>query len=94
MAAAPAQAACGGGNANSGDELYDKAVDIVLRERKASTSFIQRQLQIGYNKAANLVERMEREGVIGSANAMGKREVFGRKPDEIGNLFICFIFLL
>ena len=72
----------GGGNSNSGDELYDKAVDIVLRERKASTSFIQRQLQVGYNKAANLVERMEREGIIGSANAMGKREVFGRKPDE------------
>jgi S-DNA-T family DNA segregation ATPase FtsK/SpoIIIE len=54
----------------------------VLRERKASTSFIQRQLQLGYNKAANLVERMEREGIIGSANAMGKREVFGRKPEE------------
>jgi S-DNA-T family DNA segregation ATPase FtsK/SpoIIIE len=72
----------GGGNGNSGDELYDKAVDIVLRERKASTSFIQRQLQLGYNKAANLIERMEREGIIGSANAMGKREVFGRKPDE------------
>ena len=71
-----------GGGSNSGDELYDKAVDIVLRERKASTSFIQRQLQLGYNKAANLVERMEREGIIGSANAMGKREVFGRKPDE------------
>jgi S-DNA-T family DNA segregation ATPase FtsK/SpoIIIE len=71
-----------GGGGNSGDELYDKAVDIVLRERKASTSFIQRQLQLGYNKAANLVERMEREGIIGSANAMGKREVFGRKPDE------------
>jgi len=72
----------GGGEGGSGDDLYDKAVDIVLRERKASTSFIQRQLQVGYNKAANLVERMEREGIIGSANAMGKREVFGRKPDE------------
>ena len=71
-----------GGGGNSGDELYDKAVDIVLRERKASTSFIQRQLQLGYNKAANLVERMEREGVIGPANAVGKREVLGRKPDE------------
>jgi S-DNA-T family DNA segregation ATPase FtsK/SpoIIIE len=71
-----------GGGGNSGDELYDKAVDIVLRERKASTSFIQRQLQLGYNKAANLVERMEREGIIGPSNAMGKREVFGRKPDE------------
>jgi S-DNA-T family DNA segregation ATPase FtsK/SpoIIIE len=71
-----------GGNSNSGDELYDKAVDIVLRERKASTSFIQRHLQLGYNKAATLIERMEREGVISGANAVGKREVFGRKPDE------------
>lgn len=71
-----------GGNTNSGDELYDKAVDIVLRERKASTSFIQRQLQIGYNKAANLVERMEREGLIGPANATGKREIFGRNQKE------------
>ena len=72
----------GGGNTNSGDELYDKAVDIVLRERKASTSFIQRHLQLGYNKAATLIERMEREGIISGANAVGKREVFGRKPDE------------
>lgn len=72
----------GGGNTNSGDELYDKAVDIVLRERKASTSFIQRHLSLGYNKAATLIERMEREGIISGANAVGKREVFGRKPDE------------
>jgi S-DNA-T family DNA segregation ATPase FtsK/SpoIIIE len=72
----------GGGNMNSGDELYDKAVDIVLRERKASTSFIQRHLQLGYNKAATLIERMEREGLIGPANAVGKREVFGREPEE------------
>jgi len=72
----------GTGNVNSGDELYDRAVDVVLRERKASTSFIQRHLQIGYNKAATLVERMEREGIIGSANAMGKREVFGRSPED------------
>jgi S-DNA-T family DNA segregation ATPase FtsK/SpoIIIE len=71
-----------GGGESSGDELYDKAVDIALRERKASTSFIQRQLQIGYNKAANLVERMEREGVIGPASATGKREIFGRNPHE------------
>ncbi|MDR3424637.1 MAG: DNA translocase FtsK 4TM domain-containing protein [Alphaproteobacteria bacterium] len=71
----------GGGEA-SGDDLYDKAVDVVLRERKASTSFIQRQLQIGYNKAANLVERMEREGLIGEASATGKREIYGRNPEE------------
>jgi S-DNA-T family DNA segregation ATPase FtsK/SpoIIIE len=71
-----------GESEGSGDELYDKAVDIVLRERKASTSFIQRQLQIGYNKAANLVERMEREGLIGPANATGKRDVYGRDARE------------
>ncbi|HEU0116998.1 MAG TPA: DNA translocase FtsK, partial [Alphaproteobacteria bacterium] len=70
------------GGASSGDELYDKAVDIVLRERKASTSFIQRHLQLGYNKAATLIERMEREGIISSANAVGKREVYGRDPNE------------
>jgi S-DNA-T family DNA segregation ATPase FtsK/SpoIIIE len=70
------------GGEGSGDELYDKAVDVVLRERKASTSFVQRHLQIGYNKAANLVERMEREGVISSASATGKREIYGRNPNE------------
>ncbi|MFY9287094.1 MAG: DNA translocase FtsK 4TM domain-containing protein [Alphaproteobacteria bacterium] len=70
------------GNMSSGDDLYDKAVDVVLRERKASTSFIQRHLQIGYNRAATLIERMEREGLISSANAVGKREVFGRNPNE------------
>ena len=71
-----------GEGGDTGDSLYDKAVDVVLRERKASTSFIQRQLQIGYNKAANLVERMERENLIGPANATGKREIYGRNPNE------------
>jgi S-DNA-T family DNA segregation ATPase FtsK/SpoIIIE len=71
-----------GGNTSDGDGLYDKAVDVVLRERKASTSFIQRHLQIGYNKAATLIERMEKEGLIGGASATGKREVFGRRQDE------------
>lgn len=60
---------------NSGDELYDKAVNIVLNDRKASTSYIQRRLSIGYNRAATLVERMEEEGVISAANHAGKREV-------------------
>ena len=71
-----------GGNMNSGDELYDKAVDLVLREQKASTSFLQRHLQLGYNKAATLIERMEREGLISHATATGKREVFGRDQNE------------
>jgi len=59
----------------SGDELYDKAVNIVLSDKKASTSYIQRRLAIGYNKAASLIERMEREGVISPANHSGKREI-------------------
>lgn len=61
--------------AGSGDELYDKAVHIVLSDKKASTSYVQRRLAIGYNKAATLIERMEREGVISQANHAGKREI-------------------
>jgi len=56
-------------------DLYQQAVDIVLRDRKASTSYIQRRLQIGYNRAATLMERMEQEGVVGQANHAGKREI-------------------
>jgi DNA segregation ATPase FtsK/SpoIIIE, S-DNA-T family len=59
----------------SGDELYDQAVAVVLRDKKVSTSYIQRRLQVGYNKAASLIERMEKEGLISSANATGKREI-------------------
>ena len=69
----------GGG---SGDDLYDRAVALVLREKKASTSFIQRHLQIGYNKAARLVERMEAEGVVSPANHVGKREILGQRMDD------------
>ncbi len=64
-----------GGNTNSGDALYDQAVAVVIRDRKASTSYVQRRLQIGYNRAATLIERMEEEGIISSANHAGKREV-------------------
>jgi S-DNA-T family DNA segregation ATPase FtsK/SpoIIIE len=60
---------------SSGDSLYDQAVAVVLRDKKVSTSYIQRRLQIGYNKAASLIERMETEGLISSANATGKREI-------------------
>lgn len=60
---------------NSGDEQYDKAVAVVLRDRKVSTSYIQRRLSIGYNKAASLIERMEEEGLISAANHAGKREI-------------------
>ena len=68
----------GGG---AGDELYDKAVALVCRERKASTSFVQRYLQIGCNRAARLIERMEKEGVVSQANHAGKREVLARNID-------------
>jgi len=63
------------GAENPGDDLYDKAVHIVATEGKASTSFIQRHLKIGYNRAADIIDRMEKEGVISSANHVGKREV-------------------
>ena len=59
----------------SGDELYDQAVAVVLRDRKVSTSYIQRRLGIGYNRAATLIERMENEELIGPANHAGKREI-------------------
>ncbi len=63
------------GEGSGVDELYDEAVAIVAREKKASTSFIQRHLQIGYNRAARIIEEMERQGVISKANAVGKRNV-------------------
>ena len=63
------------GGREGGDELYDRAVAVVFQHRKASTSFIQRHLQIGYNRAARIVERMEAEGVVSQANHVGKREV-------------------
>jgi S-DNA-T family DNA segregation ATPase FtsK/SpoIIIE len=62
----------------SGDHLYDQAVALVCRERKASTSFVQRHLQIGYNRAARIIERMEAEGLVSTANHVGKREVLAR----------------
>jgi S-DNA-T family DNA segregation ATPase FtsK/SpoIIIE len=63
------------GEAGDATDLYQQAVQIVLRDRKASTSYIQRRLQIGYNRAASLMERMEHEGVVGQANHAGKREI-------------------
>ncbi len=65
------------------DELYDRAITLILQHRKASTSFIQRHLQIGYNRAARIVERMETEGVVSSANHVGKREVLVSGPAEL-----------
>jgi S-DNA-T family DNA segregation ATPase FtsK/SpoIIIE len=60
---------------DGGDELFEQAVALVCRERKASTSFIQRHLQIGYNRAARIMERMETEGIVSPANHVGRREV-------------------
>jgi len=64
-----------GGNTNSENALYDQAVAIVLKDRKCSTSYIQRKLAIGYNKAARLVEQMEDSGLVSAANHVGKREI-------------------
>ena len=72
MAAAAAGGAAG---ATGGGDLYDQAVAIILRDQKVSTSYVQRQLRIGYNKAADLIDRMEAEGVISKPNVAGKREI-------------------
>ena len=64
-----------------GGDLYQQAVQVVMRDRKASTSYIQRRLQIGYNRAASLMERMEKEGVVGQANHAGKREILVGEED-------------
>jgi DNA segregation ATPase FtsK/SpoIIIE, S-DNA-T family len=70
-----------------GNDLYDKAVKVVLRDKKCSTSYIQRRLSIGYNKAASLVERMEQEGIVGAANHVGKRAIIvgGREVSAEGD---------
>jgi S-DNA-T family DNA segregation ATPase FtsK/SpoIIIE len=68
--------------AGEGGDLYQQAVAIVTRDRKASTSYIQRRLQIGYNRAASLMERMEEEGIVGQPNHAGKREILVEAADE------------
>ena len=69
--------------ASDGDKsLFDQAVAVVAREGKASTSFIQRHLNIGYNKAAKLIEQMEKEGIISTANHVGKREILVRRTND------------
>ncbi len=69
------------GGAEGGD-LYQQAVAVVTRDRKASTSYIQRRLQIGYNRAASLMERMEQEGVVGQPNHAGKREILVEAAED------------
>ena len=68
-------ASVGGRRSGESDELYDKAVDLVLRERRATISFVQRHLGIGYNRAANLLEAMEEARVVSKANSAGRREI-------------------
>jgi S-DNA-T family DNA segregation ATPase FtsK/SpoIIIE len=71
-----------GGNTTGENALYDQAVALVAREGKASTSFIQRHLQIGYNRAAKLIEQMEKDGVVSPANHVGKRDVLVRRTSD------------
>ena len=71
-----------GGNTDGEAGLFDQAVAVVAREGKASTSFIQRHLNIGYNRAAKLIEQMEKEGIISAANHVGRREVLTRRVGE------------
>ncbi|APG94205.1 DNA translocase FtsK (plasmid) [Sinorhizobium americanum] len=68
--------------AEDGNELYEQAVKVVLRDKKCSTSYIQRRLGIGYNRAASLVERMEKDGLVGPANHVGKREIIHGNRDH------------
>ncbi|WP_455474340.1 DNA translocase FtsK [Bartonella sp. B30(2025)] len=70
-----AKASATEGSNEDGDELYLRAVKIVMRDKKCSTSYIQRRLSIGYNKAASIVEKMEEKGIVGAANHVGKREI-------------------
>jgi S-DNA-T family DNA segregation ATPase FtsK/SpoIIIE len=75
--------ATGMGQAGDATDLYQQAVQIVTRDKKASTSYIQRRLQIGYNRAASIMERMEQEGIVGQANHAGKREILvGQEEHE------------
>ena len=68
---------------SSGDDLYDQAVQVVLKDKKASTSHVQRRLQIGYNRAANLIDRMEDEGLISAPDHVGRRKIL--TPGESAN---------
>ena len=73
-----------GDEAPTGNSLYEQAVQLVVREQKASTSFVQRHLKIGYNRAATIIEDMERNGVISAANHVGKRDVLISDDSDYG----------
>ncbi len=72
-----------GGNTNGENALYDQAVGIVIQDRKCSTSYIQRKLSIGYNKAAKLVEQMEDAGLVSASNHVGKRDILIPEQPEM-----------
>jgi len=78
----PYDAGGSGGGGDESNDLYDRAVAIVLRDKKASTSYVQRRLSIGYNRAASLIERMEQEGLISAANHAGKREILVQNGND------------
>ena len=69
-----------------GDDPYDQAIAVVMRDRKASTSYIQRRLGIGYNRAASIMERMEKEGIVGPANHAGKRAIHANEPRHAADI--------
>jgi S-DNA-T family DNA segregation ATPase FtsK/SpoIIIE len=73
----------GTSNLADSEDPYDQAVAVVLRDGKASTSYIQRRLGIGYNRAASIIERMEKEGIVGPANHAGKREILVPTEEDI-----------
>jgi S-DNA-T family DNA segregation ATPase FtsK/SpoIIIE len=68
-------------SSDDADDLFDRAVAIVHRDQKASTSYLQRRLSIGYNRAADLIERMEKEGLISAPDSVGRRRILGG-PDD------------
>jgi len=73
-----------GAAAHHSDPFYQKAIELVAKEQKASTSFIQRSLRIGYNKAATIMDQLESDGIVGPASATGKREIIIQAPPEGG----------
>ena len=77
------KSAMGAVSADDEDGLFEQAVKVVLRDKKCSTSYIQRRLQIGYNRAASLVERMEKDGLLGPANHAGKREILAHSRTRV-----------
>lgn len=72
------------GNTNANDPVYQQAIELIAREQKASTSFLQRSLRIGYNKAATIMDQLEADGLVGAASATGKREIIIQAPPSEG----------